>query len=185
MTVTHTFWSGHGQATHQLGGDSVLVGDRLIPREIFVYVRGGMSQPDMEMKIEVREGIPECVELILRARPDGPEIRDKDVAVIRVGDWLERIVAMCSMKRSGMGFSKPVNDRTALGDITRIRTRRPRISREHLKNVAEVYRQHFDKRPTEAVARTFDVSHRTAARYVQQARAAGHLPETDPGKKKI
>ena len=42
---------------------------------------------------------------------------------------------------------------------------------------------HFD-RPTEAVARSFGVSHRTAARYVQQARAAGHLPKTDPGKKK-
>ena len=83
----------------------------------------------MEMKIEVREGIPQCVELMLRARPDGPEVRDKDLAVIRVGDWLERIVAVCSLKRSGSGWAKPVDDRTALADITRVRSRRPRISR--------------------------------------------------------
>ncbi len=184
MTHSFTFWGGHGQATWEKA--DVEIGDRLVPREIFVYVRGGTEQPDLEMKIEVREGIPQCVELVLRARPDGgPEVRDKDLAVIRVNDWLERIVAVCSLKRSGSGWAKPVDDRTALADITRVRSRRPRISRERLQKVAEVYRQHFDKRPTEAVARAFDVSHRTAARYVQQARAAGHLPKTEPGKKKV
>jgi hypothetical protein len=49
---------------------------------------------------------------------------------------------------------------------------------------AKIYRQHFDKGPTEAVRRSFGVSYRTAARYVQQARTAGYLPATDPGKKR-
>ncbi len=188
MTHSFTFWDGHGRATweHDV---LVEVGDRLVPREIFVHIRGGTAQPDLDMKIEVHDGIPQCVELVLRARPHGPEVRDKDLAVIRVTDWLDQIVAQCSLKRSGSdldwsGWAKPVDDRTALADITRVRSGRPRISREHLRSVAEIYRQHFDKRPTEAVARSFGVSHRTAARYVQQARAAGHLPKTDRGKKK-
>lgn len=179
----HRFWGGHGQATCDFDAGSVLVGNRLIPQEIRVTVRGGPSQPDMEMKIEVREGMPECVEFTLRARPDGPEIRDKDLGVVRVAYWLEQIVAMCSMKQSETGLVT-MGSQTALSDITRIRTKRPQISREHLKNVSEVYRQHFDTRPTEAVSRTFGVSHRTAARYVQKARAAGYLPDTDRGKKK-
>jgi hypothetical protein len=183
LTHSFTFWGDHGLATWELA--DVEIGDRLVPQEIFVYICGGIAQPDLEMKIEVRDGIPQCVELMFRARPDGPEVRDKDLAVVRVGDWLEQIVAQCSLVRSGPGtWSKPVDDRSALADITRSRAGRPRISREHLKKVAEVYRRHFDKRPTEAVARAFGVKHRTAARYVQQARAAGYLPDTDPGKKK-
>ena len=105
-------------------------------------------------------------------------------------DWLEQIVAMCSLKYSGTGpgwtvLSQPVDDRGAVADIRRARSGRPRaVTPERLRKVAEVYRQHFADRPTEAVARSFGVSHRTAARYIRQARDAGHLPETDPGKTK-
>lgn len=193
MTVTRsiTFWDGHGRATWN-PADKVQVGDRRrVPREIFVQIRGSKNEPDLAMKIEVREGLPQWVEVVLRARPDGPEVRDKDLAAIRLSDWLDQIVAECSLKYSGAGpggwegWSKPVNDRDAVADIRRARSGRPRtITSERLQKVAEVYRQHFDKRPTEAVMRSFGVSHRTAARYVQQARAAGHLPETDPGRKK-
>jgi transposase-like protein len=51
-------------------------------------------------------------------------------------------------------------------------------------DVADIYRQHIDDRPTEAVSRAFGKSHRTAARWVQQAREAGLLPDTTPGKRK-
>ena len=147
-----------------------------------MQIRGGENQPDFAMKIEVREGIPQWVEVQLQARPDGPEVRDKDLAVIRLGDWLEQIVAMCSLKYSGTGpgwtsWSKPVDDRTAVPDIRRALSGRPRtVTPERLQQVAEIYRQHFERRPTEAVARSFGVSHRTAARYVQQARWHGSYP---------
>ena len=178
---------GHGQATWD-PADKVEVGDRRrVPREIFVQIRGGEKEPDLGMKIEVRQGIPQWAEVVLRARPDGPEVRDKDLAAIRLNDWLESIVAMCSVVKSvpdGTVWSKPVNDWSAVPDIRRaVSGRRRTVTPELLQTVAEVYRQHFDK-PTEAVRRSFGVSHRTAARYVQQARVAGHLPETDPGKKK-
>jgi len=190
VTVSHTFWDGYGRATYE-PGDRVQVGERRIPREILVQIRGGANDPDVELKIEVREGIPQWVEVWLKARPDGPEVRDKHLAAIRLGDLLEQIVAMCSLKYSGTGpgwtaWSKPVDDRNAVADIRHALAGRPRtVTPERLQKVAEVYRQHFNQRPTEAVARSFGVSHRTAARYVQQARSAGLLPETEPGKKKV
>jgi hypothetical protein len=119
----------------------------------------GAEKLDLEMKIEVRQGIPVYTELTLRARPDGPEIRDKDLESLYLGEWLEEIVAGCSWTL-------------------------PTESGRTLILVAEVYREHVSERPTEAVSRVFGVSHRTAARYVQQARESGHLPETTPGKRK-
>ncbi|MCI4674788.1 hypothetical protein [Candidatus Mycolicibacterium alkanivorans] len=182
------FWQGQGRATYS--ADSAMVGDRVVPSEIFVEIAGSASQPDLSMKIEVRQGIPVCTEVCLRSRPDGPEVREKDLAQVRVGWLVEQIVARASVKPIGrvggygFGWSKPVNDRTAVSDIRRYRSGRTRMSRERLLKVVEVYREHIDARPTEAVERAFDVSHRTAARYVQQARDAGLLPATTPGKKK-
>jgi hypothetical protein len=55
---------------------------------------------------------------------------------------------------------RPGRNRTAIPDIRRaILGRRRTVTPELLQKVAEVYRQHFDK-PTEAVRRSFDVSHR-------------------------
>ena len=165
------------------GGDR-----RRVPREIVVQIRGGANQPDYEMKIEVRKGVPRWAEVTLRARPDGPEVRDKDLDAIRLDDWLEQIAAMCSVAHSGTGagwegWSKPVNDGGALADIRRVKSGRPRISRERLQKVAEIYRQHFDDRPTNAVATAFGKDPRTAARYVRLAHDAGFLPDTTKGKK--
>lgn len=188
MTHSFTFWRGHGVATYETA--DVVVGDRLVPEKISVHVRGGRSEPDLSMKIEVRQAIPVCTEVTLTARPDGPEVRDKDLKYLHLSDWVEHIVAACSLKYSGSfpggvtGWSKPVNDRTALADIRRVRSGRARVSRERLEKVADVYRRHVDARPTEAVARAFGVSHRTAARYVDHARKAALLPPTSPGKKK-
>lgn len=59
-----------------------------------------------------------------------------------------------------------------------------RTARERLQEVDETYHEHIDDRPTEAVSHAFGISHRTAARYVQQARESGLLPDTTPGKRK-
>jgi hypothetical protein len=182
------FWGGHGRATY--GDDLSLVGDRMVPSPISVEIRGGPSQPDLSMTIEVRQGIPVWTEVCVRARPDGPEVREKDLSRVHLKLWLEQIVAVASAKVSGVpgqwgvGWSKPVDDASALSDIRQARSGRSRISQERLSKVAEVYRENIHDRPTEAVKRAFDLSHRTAARYVQQARERGLLPATSPGKKK-
>jgi hypothetical protein len=70
--------------------------------------------------------------------------------------------------------------------IQRARRRTRRATRkvtgdELLARVAEAYRNGGDK-PTDAVKRELNCSHRTAGRYVNQARAAGLLPAATKGK---
>jgi Family of unknown function (DUF6214) len=178
---------GHGRATWN-NADKVEIGDRrLVPREIVVQINGGKNEPDFGMRIGVREGIPQVTEVVLKARPEGPEVRDRDLRAIRLTEWLERVVAACSVVDStgdGTVWSKPVDDHTARADIRRAMPGRPRtITPELLQKVAETYRNHLSDKPTEAVKRSFGVEHRTAARYVQRAREAGLLPPTVPGKK--
>jgi hypothetical protein len=79
---------------------------------------------------------------------------------------------------------QPIEDRQALENVRRARVGRPRISREHLEQVAEIYRKHFDDRPTDAVRRAFGLTESTADRRIRAARKAGLLPTTTPGKKK-
>jgi hypothetical protein len=52
-----------------------------------------------------------------------------------------------------------------------------------LESVARVYRQAINGKPVEAVRFYLGTSYRTAARRVEQARAAGLLPPTRQGKK--
>lgn len=177
-------FGGYGRAVYD--DDALMpVGERAVPREIFVEVRGGTNEADIAMKIEVRQGIPVYTELVLRARPDSPKIRGKDLESLYLSDWLEEIVAGGSWTlptESGrmLTFVKEADLQEALTNVRRVRSKRKRsrVSQERLQKVAEVYREHINERPTEAVSRVFGVSHRTAARYVQQARESGHLPDT-------
>lgn len=175
-------------ATYDLRAKEVQVGDRWIPPEILVTSRTA-AEPDLIAKIEVRKGIPVYTEVTLRARPDGPEVRSRNLD-LPLDDWLEQIVAACSfvgnVDNSGRLTSlvRPVQDGGALANVRRARSGRPRKSHEHLQKVAEIYREHTQERPTEAVMRAFGTSYRTAARDVQKAREAALLPPTTPGKRK-
>jgi hypothetical protein len=62
------------------------------------------------------------------------------------------------------------------------REARRRVTDETLREVARVYRENVENNPTAAVAAYTGRAHRTAALYVQQARAAGFLGRTTPGK---
>jgi hypothetical protein len=53
-----------------------------------------------------------------------------------------------------------------------------------LKEVAKIYRAKLDDRPVEAVRTAMAVKYRTAAMYVERARAQDFLPRTTPGKRK-
>lgn len=183
MTHSFTFWDGAGTATWDVA--DVVVGDRLVPQEINVSIRGGFKQPDLDMKIEVRQGVPQWTEVVLRSRPGGPEVRAKDLDAIRLDDWLEQIVAECSLKKSGSGWGKPVQDISAVRDIRSVRRSPRSVTPEMVSAAAEIYKAHFDGRPTDAVARSFGVSYRTAARYIQHARATGLLSKTEQGRKKV
>lgn len=174
--------------TCDLRAKEVQVGDRWIPPEILVTSRTA-TEPDLVAKIEVRKGIPVYTEVTLRARPDGPEVRSRNLD-LPLDDWLEQIVAAWShvggIDSAGRltTLIQPLQDPGALTNVRRVRSGRPRKSDEHLHKVAEIYREHEQQRPTEAVMRAFGTSYRTAARDVQKARIAGILPATTPGKRK-
>jgi uncharacterized protein (DUF2267 family) len=179
-------FGGLGHASCDPDAELVQVGDRWVPPVIVIKAMGSATEPDLRMKIEVRDGIPVCTEVSLQARAEGPEIRSKDLRDILLDDWMQNTVAAFSADQSGTAGARcTITRRDALANVEQARKGRPRISREQLQNVANVYRQHIDARPTDAVRRAFGFSsHRTAARYVERARKLGLLPETDPGKKK-
>ena len=52
MTQGFTFWGGRGRASYETA--DVVVGDRLVPSEIFVTVRGGREVPADDTTIETR-----------------------------------------------------------------------------------------------------------------------------------
>jgi hypothetical protein len=138
------------------------------------------------MRIVVQDGIPVCSELSLRADRT-TEVRARDLAGIRIEDWVEYITAACSefftVRDGKIGVRDP--DQATIGTVrdARAGTRR-RVTPELLSKVADIYREHFDDRPTEAVQRAFGLTQRTAARYVERCRAEGLLPATTKGKKK-
>jgi hypothetical protein len=183
---------GFGTATYEADSldDWVPVGDRWVPRQILVH-SPVPDQPDLTLKIEVRQGIPVYTEVIVRSRPNGPDVRKRDLD-IPLDDWLEQFVGVCSMigkdfdssGKPGRLVKQPSDRRAAMVNARRVRSGRPRLASDRLQKVALLYREHIADRPTEAVSRAFGVSHRTAARYVQQARGAGLLPDTTPGKRK-
>jgi hypothetical protein len=143
------------------------------------------------MKIEVWQGIPVYTEVSLRARDDGSDVRMRDLN-LPLDAWLELIVAACSLsgaaddesgRRTLVQRPWEVDRGAAIANVRRARRGRPRGSPE-LQRVAEIYREHIGDRPTDAVSRAFGKSHRTAARYVEEARRVRLLPPTTPGKKK-
>ena len=73
MTTVHSLRGG--RAWYDDMAPPVQVRDRLVPETIFVDLYGDGEQPSLQMKIEVRQGVPVCTELRLTARPGGRDIR--------------------------------------------------------------------------------------------------------------
>jgi hypothetical protein len=177
------------------------VGDRAIPRRIDVTFPSTEERwPALHLVIEARSGVPQCTELVVRADPQGREVRDLDFRHIRLDDWIETIVAEFAMEAftaedgtrlwrksisSGGSRSAEVDAQTraarkAIGQARK--GARRKMTDELLGRVAVIYRDNLDNRPVEAVSGALGVQHRTAARYVQLARAQGLLPRTTQGK---
>lgn len=174
-------------------GDAVRVGDRLLPRKITAVFESVAGRPGLELDVEVVRGVPQCRRITIVAADDGEEVRQVDVAAVRIDEWVEAITA---------AFAKPCTD-TADGNV-RIRPQtaeeeagaRDRIARArrlarrggpeaaHLEDVARIYREHLDNAPARAVARALGVGERQAGNYIAAARREGFLPPTTRGRKR-
>lgn len=179
-------WVGN---VHMLTGDHyVVVGPMLVPEWVEVTFEGDVSTPDLFVRMEIRNGSPEMVDLRLSAHEVGGVLRQKDID-LKISDWFVFF--------SGLGFVaiededgtiaiEPVGTREGSLDVLLEgrRRRNRQVTPELLQEVAVVYRDNIGDAPTQAVRSHFNVGERRASKYVQLAREAGFLPATKPGKKK-
>lgn len=197
-TVETHIWPMSIDAASLQGGP--ILGGRLLPPGADLVITGSNGHPDAVVKMEVRESkdpngerrwVPECVEVTVRAKPDGRGLLTTDV--MSLDDLVRHVFAMV-----GLSVSEEPGGATRFGpepmtragyqqvknEIERARKGRPRVvTTTLLKRVAEVY-LNAEEDPTGAVARETGVQARTAARYIQRAAEAGLLPTTTKGKRR-
>lgn len=171
-------WEGRTRVAGK--GGLIALGDAVVPREAVMTFEGVDGAPDATMRFEVRNGRPECVEVIVRAKPEGRGIRSADVALFNI----DTIAVDVFYDLGTIGVTDEraaVNTRRALQEARA--SRRGTVTREELERVAKTYRENPES-PTRAVELVLGYSKRTAARRVKQAEEAGLLPVTTPGKKR-
>lgn len=156
-----------------------------VPGEVDVDFSRDRSAPIRRLKIEVRQGIPECTEIHLAARSDGRGLRPSDLEAIDLANWIEDILSECTYRLTPDGFRSVPGERGSRKVIEHARKAgRRKVTQELLRKTAEVYRENIATKPLEAVRDEFDVSYRTAARYVELCRSDGLLPKTHKGMRK-
>jgi hypothetical protein len=165
--------------------DSIVSGDRMVPRVIEIRAPGSAEgeDPSLSMTITVVDDVPRCshIELSMRGRRG---IQAGDLRRVRIDDWIESIVAAASAKiiessEAGtvvhFGHGADSDARRAVRAMQR-GGRRRKMNPQHLARVADIYLSHReDGTPTQAVQLAFGTSYRSAARCVQQAREQGLL----------
>lgn len=188
-------WRGKTRVGSKFGGQHgglTQIGDVTVPR-VAVYAHDGdVGEPDLEVTFEVRDGRPECVDFHVRAKPDGRGIRTADLEMVTNLDAIAvNLYAAVAPVPGGDAFNwmwrqtQENVDQARRAVYEARKARRGPANRAALEEVARVYREHVDASPTRAVQLLLGYkSERTAARRVQQAREAGLLPKTTPGKRK-
>lgn len=171
----------------------IRIGDRLLPPWADVVMPGGGGQPELKLRLEVVNFVPQCRAVHVTSHADGREVKPADLKAIHVTEVMEEIYAAISVRivsESGehITVAEEWGDRAqgeAVQAIAAARRGRHgrKITPAFLEEVAKIYRDNINNNPTQAVQRAFDVSRRMAAEYVSRARAEGLLPPTTPGKK--
>ena len=181
--------SGDREILKRIADESEVIEGVEVPIWIEYDSTGGVD-PDMHMRVELRDGSPVVTELSWKAQPHQSGIRQKHLRKTDPAKLATDLVVRM--------IEKPIDPSTA--NVAQLReTRRalrafverqqlPRSRRvmtpAFLQAVAQVYRENIDGKPTKAVGETFNVQSRMASKYVEVARQRGYLPQTERGKKK-
>jgi hypothetical protein len=190
-------WRGRGRISTPVGSrrTQVRVGDFVLPRTLTFTVDGEKGEPDLEIRFEVRDGRPRCVEVKAMSKPDGRALRTSDLQVLSLDALTVSVFAQTSMHSS----FDPENNVTVMTPITDERSfwsavnnvdaalKAPKrgTTKAELEQVAKVYKDNIHGSPVQEIQQVLGYgSERTAARRVQQARDAGLLPPTSPGKRR-
>jgi hypothetical protein len=180
-----------------IGSDapSVRLGDALVSKKVEWGHNGDNGHPDVVMRFEVRDGRPECVGIVITAKPDGRGIQTSDLEDLRIDPRAQQAFRhhafpitddQVNVQRLAADMAPTDPDYATVDKSVheaRHGQRKP-VARAELETVARVYRTHVAGNPTRAVQEWFQYSPRTAARRIRQARDAGLLPDTTKGKKK-
>jgi hypothetical protein len=190
-------WRGKTRVGSKFGGQHgglAKIGDVVVPRTAVYVHDGDVGEPDLEVTFEVRDGRPECVDFHVRTKPDGRGIRTADLQMVTnldaIAAHLYAAVAPVPDPEGGSAFNwmwrqdEEHTRRVQRAAYEARKARRGTVTRADLEQVAKVYRENLAASPTRAVSLLLGYTERTAARRVQQARAAGLLPETTKGKRR-
>lgn len=175
-----------GLTAHHSSWPTVLVGGTLVPHQATWEHTGADGHPDASIRYEMRGGRPECVEIVIRAKPTGREVRTSDVATLHLESLAIGMFTSLGLPVDrGDLIGDPPEQRAKERDVHSARTsRRGAVTREVLEDIARTYRANIDTAPVQIIAERHGLTPRTAARRVEQARAAGLLPKTEKGKRK-
>jgi len=187
-------WRGKTRVGSLFGGQHgglAKIGDVVVPRTAVYAHDGDEGEPDLEVRFEVRDGRPECVDFHVRAKPDGRGIRTADLQMVTNLDAIAvNLYAAVTPVPDGNAFNwmwrqtEENAERARRAAYEARKARRGTVTSAALEEVAKVYRKNLDSSPTRAVQLQLGYSERTAARRVQQAREAGLLPKTTQGKRR-
>jgi hypothetical protein len=188
-------WRGKTRVGSRFGGRHgglVEIEGVAVPRVAFYAHDGDEGEPDLEVTFEVRDGRPECVDFHVRAKPRGRGIRTADLQMVTNLDAMavylyERVTPVPGGNAFNWMWGQTEENaaRARRAAYEARKARRGTVTTAELERVAEVYREHLSGVPNQMVKELLGYkSERTAARRVQQARAAGLLPKTTPGKRK-
>jgi hypothetical protein len=164
----------------------------VIPERATFKATGDKGSPDAVARFELRNGRPECVEIVVTAKADGRGIRSSDMEpfndnlIANVYAFVGKQLSPDPGGRTASAVWPPTDDDmwAIRGTVVEARKRRGTVNAEELQKVADTYEAHAGHAPTNAVATILDYTPRTAARRVQQARDAGLLPPIDKGEKR-
>lgn len=198
--------SNEQETVKRVADETELLEDVAVPRSIELTTSGG-ADPDMYVRVELRDGSPVLTELAWKSGPHQKEIRQKHLRQTDVAKLVTDLVISTIRRERGLSTAA-LRERLAeevdvevIKELKRVRQQsedaarrfveRQRLPRERrvmtddfLQKVAEVYREHIDGAPTKVVGETFGVQPRMASKYVDRARQKGFLPPTVRGQKK-
>jgi hypothetical protein len=194
--------SGEVQTVRRVADASETFENVEVPCSIELTTSGG-PDPDMHVRVELRDGSPVLTELSWKSGPGQSKIQQKHLRHTDIAKLVTDLVVSTIHGDEFLSMSTPGGTRPGAVMMSRERrteqaeatmrrfVERQRLPRERrvmtdefLQEVAQVYRENLDKTPTRAVGEVFNVKPRMASTYVDRARRAGYLPRTKQGQKK-
>lgn len=174
-----------------------VIGDRLLPAQFEIRYEIGSGGPVVAVSFRATgDGDVDVVSVCLDSREGGRAIRRRDLTEISLADLMETAIESAALPIRGQSkdgrqvwLDVATDKATARRSVATIRAARRESQRsrstyseDFLREVARIYTDNLDEKPTAAVARHFGKAHRTAALYVKKAREAGHLGPATKGR---